>query len=56
MIFQDPVSASHVATDVEYCAMEGKDILHDEKNGNFLFLNLMAALTSLASFPSNSCL
>lgn len=31
MIFQDPVSASYVVTDVEYCAMEGKDILHDEK-------------------------
>lgn len=56
MIFQDPVNVSYVVTDGVYCAVEGKETLHDEKKCHFLFLSLMTVPKSLASFSSNSCL
>lgn len=31
MIFQDPMSISYAVTDVVYCALQGKETLHDEK-------------------------
>lgn len=35
MIFQDPMSISYAVTDVVYCALQGKETLHDEKKMQF---------------------